>query len=343
MKNKFVSVIVAFSFSVLISLSLLPSILIVNNIEATSTTTTPSLSIVSTRGHFGLSSGNLFFGHSVTSYDPTISEVAPTCTPNREIVIYVHGWNADEQDAIDQFNTVRASLQSVGYRQPIIGFSWDSNTIFTGFNPFNWFDAFDWTDDWQTGKEISQKNGLKLGKFILDLKRSCANADIQLVGHSLGASVILNALDRLHNDQRLQSWNSADRNYKVDSVHLLGAAVSPASISMTHGVGFAIINEVDEFHNKYSIQDDTLETAYLNTEGHRALGEEGARGWQSGLQDIYHEQEISIELSSDIDGDGINDKDNLGDNHMGYAGVVNQNTGDVTSDGVMDLLINEWR
>ncbi len=158
MKNKFV---VTFSFSVLISLSLLPSILIVNNIEATPTTT-PSLSIVSTRGHFGLSSGNLFFGHSSTSYDPTISEVAPTCTPDREIVIYVHGWNAGEQDAEDQFKTVRASLQSLGYMQPIIGFSWDSNTIFTGFNPFNWFDAFDWTDDWQTAKEIAQKNGLKL-------------------------------------------------------------------------------------------------------------------------------------------------------------------------------------
>ena len=175
------------------------------------------------------------------------------------------------------------------------------------------------------------------------MKRSCANADIHLVGHSLGASVILNALDRLHNDHRLQSWNSDGRNYKVDSVHLLGAAVSPASISMTHGVGFAIINEVNEFHNKYSIQDDTLETAYLNTEGHRALGEEGARGWQSGLQDIYHEQDVSIELSHDIDGDGINDKENLGDNHMGYAGVVNQNTEAVTSDGVMDLLVNEWR
>lgn len=342
MRKYIVVPIASLSFSILISLLLLPSLLFANNIEATSTTTIP-LTIVSTRDHFGLSSGNLLLGHSATSYDPPISEVAPSCTDNREIVIYVHGWNADEQDALDQFYTVRASLGSLGYGQLIIGFSWDSNTIFTGFNMFNWFDAFDWTDDWQTAKEIAQKNGLKLAKLILDLKTSCANADINLVGHSLGTSVILNVLDRLHYDSRLVLWNADDRNYKVDSVHLLGATVSPAAISITHGFGYAIINEVNEFHNKYSIQDNTLETAYLNTEEHRALGEEGASGWQSGLQGIYQEQEISSEISPDIDGDGINDKENLGDDHMGYAGVVNQNTGEVTSDGVMNLLVNEWR
>ena len=333
MKNEYVAAVVAaLSFSILILLSLLPSLLFVNNIEATPSST--PLTIVSTRGDFGLSSGNLLLGHSATSYDPPISEVAPTCTQDREIVIYVHGWNADEQSALDQFDTVKASLDSLGYTQPIIGFSWDSNTKFSGW---------DWFDDWEDGKKIAQKNGLKLGKFILDLKSSCANAKIHLVGHSLGASVILNALDRLHNDQRLQPWNSADRNYRFDSVHLLGAAVSPADISLTQGFGSAIISEVDdEFHNKYSIQDDTLEGVYLNTEGHRALGQVGAQGWQSGVQGIYHQQEVSSEISLDIDGDGIDDEENLGDNHMGYAGVVNQNNGNVTSDGVMNLLVTEW-
>jgi pimeloyl-ACP methyl ester carboxylesterase len=341
MKNQFVVVVSFLSFSILILLSLLPSLLFVNNIEATSSST--PLTIVSTRDHFGLSSGNLLPGYSEISYDPSLSEVAPSCTIDREIVIYVHGWNADEQSAIDQFNTVKASLDSLGYRQPIIGFSWDSNTINTGWNWFDWWDAWDWTDDWEVGKEIAQKNGLKLAKFILDLKRFCADVDIHLVGHSLGASVILNALDRLHNDPRLQPWNVEERDYRVNSVHLLGAAVNPEAISITQGFGNSIRNEIDEFHNKYSIQDDTLEGAYRNTEGRIALGEEGARGWASGLQGIYHQQEVSIELSRDVDGDGINDKENFGDNHMGYAGVVNQNTGRVTSDGVMNLLVSEWR
>ena len=340
MEDEFVVVVSFLSFSILILLSLLPSLLFVHNIEATPSSA--PLTIVSTRDHFELSSGNLFHGHSATTYYPSLSEVAPSCTPDREIVIYVHGWNANEQSAIDQFNTVKASLDSLGYRQPIIGFSWDSNTINTGWNWFNWWDAWDLTDDWEVGKEIAQKNGLKLAKFILDLKRFCSDADIHLVGHSLGASVILNAIDRLHNDPRLSLWNANDRNYKVDSVHLLGAAVNPSAISLTQGFGNAIRNEVDEFHNKYSIQDDVLEEDYRTTERHIALGEEGVRGWASGLQGIYHQQEISIELSPDVDGDGINDKENLGDDHMGYAGVVNQNTGRVTSDGVINLLVNEW-
>ena len=137
--------------------------------------------------------------------------------------------------------------------------------------------------------------------------------------------------------------NANDRNYRVDSVHLLGAAVSPASISLTHGFGNAIRDEVNEFHNKYSIQDDALEGAYYRTEGHRALGQVGFQSLASGLQDIYHQQEVSRELPPDIDGDGINEKDNFGDDHMGYGGVVNQNTGEVINNGVMDLLINEWR
>jgi hypothetical protein len=149
---------------------------------------------------------------------------------------------------------------------------------------------------------------------FVDLKKFCSDADIHLVGHSLRASVILNALDRLHNDPRLQLWNAEERDYRVDSVHLLGAAVNPEAISITQGFGNSIRNEVDQFHNKYSIQDDTLEEAYRNTEGRIALGEEGARGSSSsGLQGIYHQQEVSIELSRDVDGDGINDKENFGD------------------------------
>ncbi|MDF2736268.1 MAG: hypothetical protein K0S93_124 [Nitrososphaeraceae archaeon] len=91
-------------------------------------------------------------------------------------------------------------------------------------------------------KRNSTKNGLKLAKFILDLKKFCSDADIHLVGHSLGASVILNALDRLHNDPRLQLWNAEERDYRVDSVHLLGAAVNPEAISITQGFGNSIRN-----------------------------------------------------------------------------------------------------
>ena len=110
--------------------------------------------------------------------------------------MYVHGWNADEESALSQFNIVKESLESVGYRQPVIGFSWDSDT-------FLWWDPQSWSDGWPVAKDIAQQNGLKLGKFLLDFKTNCEDAKIRLVGHSLGAQVILSALDRLHNDPQL--------------------------------------------------------------------------------------------------------------------------------------------
>lgn len=329
-----INAVTALGFASILLLLLLPPVLFANYVEARHATTL----IVSTRDHFLLFSGNLYRAGGYTDVGYDGPSAFPSCTNNREIVVYVHGWNTDEEydevhsnieipSAVTQFNIVKQALWSVGYtQQPVIGFSWDSDAPL-----------------WNTAKKIADKNGLKLAKFILDFKSRCENAEIRLVGHSLGARVILNALDRLHNDPRLAPWNAVERNYRVASVHLLGAAVNPEAVSMTQGFGIPIRDEVDQFHNKFSLQDDVLETAYRTTEGRIALGEGGAQGMASGLRDIYHQQEVSSQISRDIDGDRINDYANLGDDHMGYAGVVNKNSGQVTSDGVMNLLVTEWR
>lgn len=115
--------------SILLLLLLLPSLLFANTIEATTSAIIP---VVSTRHHFGLSSDDLRPGYSNIEYDPP--SVIPSCSSNIEVVVYVHGWNADKQSAISQFNTVKRSLESVGYNQPVIGFSWNSDT-------FDWWDV----------------------------------------------------------------------------------------------------------------------------------------------------------------------------------------------------------
>jgi pimeloyl-ACP methyl ester carboxylesterase len=311
--------VVATLFFASILLLLLPSLLFANSVDATHAITP----IVSTRGDFGRFSGNLMFGETSTSYEQPSS--IPSCSTDREIVIYVHGWNADEEYAIDQFNVLKQSLINNGYTQPVFGYSWDSDTL--GFFA------------WDVGKDIAQKNGLKLAKFILDFKAICEQAKIRLIGHSLGSWVIINALDSLHNNAIFDLWN--DNNYRVTSVHLMAAAVNPAEVSITRGFGIPIRDEVEQFHNKYSQEDDVLETLYRDTEGHIALGEHGSQNMASGLVN-YHEEEVSQEISRDIDGDGTVDKPNTGDDHMGYAGVFNTNTGELSSDGVMNLIVSEW-
>jgi hypothetical protein len=89
----------------------------------------------------------LIFGHSRLGYNIPLG--IPACLTNlRDIVIFVHGWFDDEETAIDKFNLVRQSLQYDQYIQPVIGFSWDSDT--------NWYAA----------KNAAEQNGPKLARFI---------------------------------------------------------------------------------------------------------------------------------------------------------------------------------
>jgi esterase/lipase superfamily enzyme len=74
---------------------------------------------------------------------------------------------------------------------------------------------------WGIAEIIAKKNGPKLAHFIFDLKDNCPNTDIRLIAHSLGARLVLSALNSLHNEN--QEWNN--KNFKVASVHLMGAAV----------------------------------------------------------------------------------------------------------------------
>jgi hypothetical protein len=236
-----------------------------------------------------------------------------------EVSVYVHGWSESRESAIDKFNIVKVALGDNNYREPVVGFHWTSNV--------NWYYA----------KVYADLSGERLAEFIRDLKIACEDIQLRLIGHSLGAQVILNALDHLRNDSL---WNN--RGYTISSVHLLGAAVDDEEISARSSFGIAIQNEVEEFHNKFNPQDDILERIYRNVEHDIALGENGADRnvlWPS----TYQQEDVSDEISRDSDGDGVEDDDevNCGDNHNGYIGVVNAN-GLLTDDGAMDEVVSDW-
>jgi hypothetical protein len=84
-----------------------------------------------------------------------------------------------------------------------------------------------------------------------------------------------------------------------------------------------------------------LEGDYYAVHGHRALGEIGAQLIGLPLPVNYDEQNVAIEISRDIDGDGDYDRPNLGDYHSGYIGVVRN--GNVTSDEAIDILVSDWK
>ncbi|HEX2231045.1 MAG TPA: alpha/beta hydrolase [Nitrososphaeraceae archaeon] len=309
--------------------------------------------LVSTRGHFNLETGQLKNGHIGTDYDASnVPGLQPGTSCPEEAAIYVHGvWTgigsflANFENETGIFDRARMSLASNNYSIPVIGFSWDSNTTIITPNNIGWSIA----------KDIAQDNGPKLAHFIFDYKSNCSTTNIRIIAHSLGARVVLSALQDLTGNQE---WNS--RNFKIDSVHLTGAAVDDEQVSIVPSdaddpgekvYGQAIESQVIRFYNFFDNEDNALQRPYPSAEGGEiALGLNGSEEGVSlpkNYQDVSVTEEIPLIL--DANGDGKCDLTplnctimSIGDNHLGYVGFVSAENGNLIDDGAMNLIVNDW-
>lgn len=221
-----------------------------------------TIPVVTTRGHFDVSwswsfwndgfyEDELVDGHS--KYDYGIDGRIPVSAD--ELVVLVHGWSNDPFEAAAVFETMSDNLRAAGFRGPMVGFSYDASV--------------DFQQIWQVGKwwahyDVAQRNGPKLAHFIYDLPD---DQTVRLVGHSLGAQPMLNALVTLNRVPTV-----------VDSVSMLGGATGDGSVS-THGAyGEYIQRNTREFHNYYMDDDLVLDGAFAIAELDQAAGEEGCDG-----------------------------------------------------------------
>lgn len=243
-----------------------------------------------------------------------------------QIAIFVHGWHNDDFKATERLDRVRMSLIENSYTIPLVGLSWPSDT------------------GWQDTKIIAKQDGEKLAHFIVDYVHNCKHqhnkdANIRLIGHSLGSRVILSALDELHKTPR---WTN--EGFKIMSVHLIGAAVDDEEVSknpsditeeITNGptiksaYGEAIQGEVIRFYNLYNPQDNMLQhdpfppypgEVYPSFEQDLALGQAGRQ--QQGIEEIdkvstppYYDINVLNEIEPGTDADGIEDE------HYVFCGV----------------------
>jgi pimeloyl-ACP methyl ester carboxylesterase len=217
-----------------------------------------------------------------------INQLRRDCPP--EVAIFVHGWGLNETEAKERLDRVKMSLEHNGYFVPLVGLSWYSNT------------------QWDAAKSNAVQNGQSLAHFILDYMNTCRtefgkDVNVRLIAHSMGSRVVLSALNNLNINE---TWNTND--FKLRSVHLMGAAVDDEEVSMEpielynlpwlswwppcwylpyyytgDGVkspyGKAIAEEVDEegkLYNLVNSEDNALELIYLCYEGgDNALGRTG--------------------------------------------------------------------
>lgn len=333
-------------------------------VRAAAATTLPAYEIT-TRGVLGKpwEAVNNESGYTGTYQLLDIKDLFNSCP--EEVAIVVHGWYLDENEAKERFDRVKLSLENNNYSIPIVGFSWDSHK------------------NWSEAKSMAKENGPKLADFIFNLENTCMQqphnkeVKIRLLGHSLGSRVILSALDSLHNNS---AWNI--NNYKIESVHLMAAAVDNEEVSKnqqdilndptnwntlkTTAYGQAIDQEVRHFYNLYNTQDNALEPnpiypfypyqVYPSYEGDWALGQSG---YQTIPYDIflslpanYAQINVQYEILPICDADGDKKPDiplaqnmaiKIGDNHGGYFGFRDSaNKTKLVDDGAINVVVKTW-
>lgn len=136
--------------------------------------------MASTRGTYDLHNGKLLKNKPVFI---TPKDKFNKLKNAKEVVIFVHGMRNSTVGAKMGTNALRLRLRKLGYKHPIIGFSYDSN-VRGAHIPSNYHKVL------HTAYNIADKNGGKLAELIRKIKQKNPYIRIRLVGHSLGCEVI---------------------------------------------------------------------------------------------------------------------------------------------------------
>ena len=230
----------------------------------------------------------------------------------------------------EQIDRTILSLNLNEYNIPVLGFSWDSNTV---VNPSGWTIA----------KSIATQNGRKLAKFLSDFRTNCPNHNIRIIAHSLGAKIVESALINLNNNQ-VWKKNSVDN---ITSIHFIGAAISDRAATKNTQFGTAIENTVNNFYNLYNPKDNMLRSLYLKTENESPLGLFGIKKGES-FPSNYTEQNVMLEIPPLRKASGIykpfvdHAVYESGNNHSGYIGFRGVD-GKLKDDGAINIIVADWK
>jgi len=195
---------------------------------------------ISTRGYYDLSDGTTLKKNPYYFYPPKDFE---KIIDSKELTIMIHGLRNDNAGAVAKAEIAKNKLRRLGYRYPVIGYSYDSNT--TGAHLIAYA-----KHALSVGQKIAKKNGRNLAAFIEDFKSISPKTKIRLMGHSLGSQVILSTVERLSKRPR----NSG----VIESAHFFGASItSDVPSSKKYGALFHRIIR-GKLVNYYSPTDEVL-------------------------------------------------------------------------------------
>ena len=214
---------------------------------------------ISTRGFYDLYSGKTINHEPYRLYPKKDFDVLIGL---KEITIMIHGLRNNPSGALAKFVIAKRRLTQLGYKYPVIGYSYDSNTHGAQYISYALQALY-------AGITIANKNGRNLAKFVIDFKRKSPDTSIRLMGHSLGAHVIQSAAKHL-------AKNAKNKGI-IKAVYLFGGSIPDNALSFTNGSDMQKIVSV-KIQNYYSPYDDVLRLADEWNWMATPIGYNGARG-----------------------------------------------------------------
>ena len=214
---------------------------------------------ISTRGFYNLDSGITIKNQPYHLYPKRIFDALIGA---KEITIMIHGLRNNAPGALTKFVIAKKRLAYLGYKNPVVGYSYDSNTTGAQYVSYALHAL-------HTGLIIAGKNGRNLAKFVTDFKQKSPETKIRLMGHSLGAHVILSMIDNL-------ARNAKNKGI-IEAVYFFGGSIPNDALNPRNGSHAQRI-VATKIKNYYSPDDEVLRLAdnwnWVNT----PIGYRGARG-----------------------------------------------------------------
>jgi pimeloyl-ACP methyl ester carboxylesterase len=138
----------------------------------------------------------------------TISEISPLTLRPERIIVLVHGFANDEDQAMAKYETLLRQLPDARIATSTYGFFWPGDTGVAKLNPF----AYPFR------LEPAHRSAELLGRWLAGLD---ANTQVILVAHSLGCRIVLEAVLQMMDEAANQHRMFPD----VTSLLLMAAAV----------------------------------------------------------------------------------------------------------------------
>ena len=214
---------------------------------------------ITTRGFYDLYSGKTIKNEPYRLYPKRDFE---KLIDSKEITIMIHGLRNNTSGALTKFVIAKRKLVQLGYKNPVIGYSYDSNTTGAQYILHALHAS-------HVGVIIANKNGRNLAKFVTDFKRKSPRTKIRLMGHSLGAHVIQSTIKNL-------AKNVKNRGI-LEAVYFFGGSIPSDALSVKNASHAQRIVST-KIRNYYSPYDEVLHVVddwnWVNT----PIGYKGARG-----------------------------------------------------------------